>query len=312
MLVHLRQRLIGGRGRPARGERLAFAKLFHLPQPEQQLEVRMGLPHGAGEHIIEAVLVGFDQLLDVVRRPFLPEIDIVLSAHLPDGGDGQIVGAEIERFGEPERQAAAEAAELILGLFHRLRQVRPPGQCELAKRHAPEPAFLGWQQPGDFLESVIPDGTADAHEVNLGRAVTRGPRHRRSSLVVEQHQVGDRVGKTEKPLLQLRPVEGEQQIQHVLGGFRVAHGQVGLQKIDAGGRAVPLGIVMGRDELDDFPRMAGHAQVTRDGDEHVGPRAGRGQHFLVNRHGAGEVLQFERFARLFEPRQHPAGRRRAL
>ncbi len=86
----------------------------------------------------------------------------------------------------------------------------------------------------------------------------------------------------------------------MLRGLRFPYGQIGLKQVDAGRGTVPLRVVTRRDELDDFPRVAGHAEVTGNGHEHVRPVPGGGEHLLVEGHGASGVLEFERFARLLE------------
>ena len=106
-----------------------------------------------------------------------------------------------------------------------------------------------------------------------------------------------------EPVLQLGPVEGEEDVQHVLGRIGVAEGEVGLDQVQAGGRAVPVGVVAGGDQLDDRRQVAGGPEVAGDGDEHVGPVTGRaGEDLLVDREGAGEVARLKAFAGGEEPR----------
>ena len=74
-------------------------------------------------------------------------------------------------------------------------------------------------------------------------------------------------------IFQLRPVQLEQDVQHVLRGVGVANGKVCLEQVQSRRRAVAFGIVARRDELDDFRDVPGRSEVARDCDQHVGPIA---------------------------------------
>ena len=47
-------------------------------------------------------------------------------------------------------------------------------------------------------------------------------------------QLGDRVGEPVEALLELRALQGEENVEHMLRGVRVADRQVGLQEVDPG------------------------------------------------------------------------------
>ena len=70
------------------------------------------------------------------------------------------------------------------------------------------------------------------------------------------HEFTDHVGEAKQALLQLGPVEGEKDVEQVLGRLDEAEGQVGLQEVEAGGRTVAAGIIVGRHQLDEFAHVA--------------------------------------------------------
>jgi hypothetical protein len=77
-----------------------------------------------------------------------------------------------------------------------------------------------------------------------------------------------------------------------------------LEKIEAGGRAVTLGVVTRRDELHDLSDIAARAEIAGERDQHIRSIAGGAQQFLINGHGAGEVFGFEFLACGGEERFH--------
>ena len=164
------------------------------------------------------------------------------------------------------------------------------------------PRAEGRDSMGRPLRPICPTGPRPPRARRLRRR--RPPPPRRPRFVPEQHHVGDDIGESEQALLQLGPIEGEQQIEHMLGGLRIAHRQVGLQQVDAGRRPVAPRVIPRRDEFDDLPRVTGHPEVAGNADQDVRAVAGGGEHLLVDRHRPGAILEFERFARRFEPGEH--------
>jgi hypothetical protein len=124
---------------------------------------------------------------------------------------------------------------------------------------------------------------------------------------VPGHELGDGVGKPKEALLEVGAVEGEEDVEHVLGGLDVADRQVGLQEVEPGGRPVPAGVVVRRHELDQLAHVAAHAEVARDGHQHVGAGAGAGQHLLVDGDGARHIPRLQLGPRIGEARQGAAG-----
>ena len=93
----------------------------------------------------------------------------------------------------------------------------------------------------------------------------------------------------------------------MLGGVGVAQREIGLQQIESGGGSVPGRIVARRDQFHDLAQVAVHPEVARDGHEHVGPVAGRGEHFLINCERRRHILGLELFPRLHQSRPDVAG-----
>ena len=103
-------------------------------------------------------------------------------------------------------------------------------------------------------------------------------------------QLGDRVGEPEEALLQLRALQGEEDVQHVLRGVRVPDRQVGLQEVDPGRGTMAHGVVAGGHELDDLGDVPRGAQVARYCHQDVGAVARAREDLLIDRHGARQVL----------------------
>jgi len=216
---------------------------------------------------------------------------------------------KIQGLGQPERQRAREPRRLVLRQLHRRGQVRVrPGQGELGEGHAAQAPDLGGQDlRGERLKAVEPDGLADAHRGPLGSRRPLGHHRVEARRVTRLDHPGDRIGKPVEPLLELRPVEVEQPVEHVLGRFGVAQGQVGLQQVQPGGRPVALGVVARGDQLDDRRHVPGRTQVARDRRQHAGVVPLRLEQLLVDREGAGQILAFEARARRAEAGQHRRG-----
>lgn len=147
---------------------------------------------------------------------------------------------------------------------------------------------------GHRLQAVKPDWFADTHEGDLRSIGTDGrtPDHAgRRGRVRRGDHFRDRVGEPVEALLQLGSLQTKQNIEHMLRGIRIAHGEVGLQEIEARGRTVALGVVTRRDEFDDFVDVPVRTEIAGDGHEDIGPVSGRArEHVLVERDGGREVF----------------------
>ena len=97
--------------------------------------------------------------------------------------------------------------------------------------------------------------------------------------------------------LQLGPVKGEKDIEHVLGRVRVPYREISLQQVEPGGRTVSVGHVPRGDEFDDLLHMTVGPEVAGNRHEHVGAISSARQHLLVDRHRTGQVLGLEFLAR---------------
>src|SRR5688572_19834516 len=113
-------------------------------------------------------------------------------------------------------------------------------QCQLGERNAPQPSFLRRKDLlGECFEAIEPDRLADRDQSNLGGA-TRGSargwsRQRRSQNLC------DGVGKTMQPILQLRSIQTEKNVEDMLRSIGIAHRKVGLQQIQSRGWTVSIG-----------------------------------------------------------------------
>ena len=77
----------------------------------------------------------------------------------------------------------------------------------------------------------------------------------------------------------------------------MAEGEISLEKIQAGGGAVFLGIVTRSDQLDDAGHVTRGAEIAGNSDEDIGAIAGRGEDLFVDREGARQITGIEAFAR---------------
>ena len=77
------------------------------------------------------------------------------------------------------------------------------------------------------------------------------------AVVFRFDQFGQRVGKTMQPFLELRTLQGKQNVEQVLRCVGVACREVGLKQVQSGCGTVPLGIVARGDEFNDGFDMSG-------------------------------------------------------
>src|ERR1017187_5372656 len=103
------------------------------------------------------------------------------------------------------------------------------------------------------------------------------------------YELGDRVGEPMETVLELRPIEGEKDVEDVLRRVGVADGEVGLEKVDSDREPVALRVIARGDQLDDLGNVARGPEIAGDRHKHVGAVAGVHEHFLVDRDGPPEV-----------------------
>ena len=155
------------------------------------------------------------------------------------------------------------------------------------------------------LEPVEPDRLADAREADLG-VFRRGARvaggaallgrdllRGRGGGLVAGHELGDDVGEPEETLLEVGPVEREKDVEDVLRGLEVADGEIGLEEVEPGGRAVAGRVVVRGNQLDQLAHVAADAEFAGNRHEHIGPRARAGEDLGVDGDGRGDVARLE-------------------
>jgi hypothetical protein len=118
-------------------------------------------------------------------------------------------------------------------------------------------------------------------------------------------QLGDGVREPVEAVLELRPVEREEDVEDVLRGVGVPDREEGLDQVDSGRGPVAQGVVARGDQVDDLGNVPGGAQVARDGDKDVGPVACDGEDLLVDGQGPLQVLLVQLLARREEPGATP-------
>ncbi|MCH7599783.1 MAG: hypothetical protein IH973_08510 [Myxococcales bacterium] len=148
------------------------------------------------------------------------------------------------------------------------------------------------------MQTLRPDRPFDGQQF----AIDRFARRRRLSLgrFVELAKF---IGIVEQVIPQVRTVQAEQLVQQFLAIVHFSGLQIRLQEIDARARVVPLGIVDGLHDVENFGDVAVVAQVTRDHHQHVGLIGGQLQHVRVVLSGVGEVPFFQGAAR--QPQLRP-------
>jgi hypothetical protein len=110
-----------------------------------------------------------------------------------------------------------------------------------------------------------------------------------------------------EPVFELGTIELEEHVEHVLRGVGLAEREVGLEKIEAGGRTVDLRVIARSDQLDDLGNMPGRAEIAGDRDEDIGAFPGRGENLLINGQSAGEIFGLESLTGGGEAREDVAG-----
>ena len=162
-----------------------------------------------------------------------------------------------------------------------------------------------------LIEAIKPDRFADAREVDLDfqlfDAALVGQHGGMRNWLAPGHQVGQGIGKSKKPFFQFRPLEREEYVEQMLGGFDIARDQVGLKQVQPRGRAVAGRIIARRDQLDQLLDVAVHPQIARNGHQHIGAGSSGREHLFIDGEGSGQILGIELGARLRQLRHDPPG-----
>ena len=113
-----------------------------------------------------------------------------------------------------------------------------------------------------------------------------------------------------EPLLQLGPLEGKQDVEHMLRGIGLAQHQISLEQVQSGRGTVALGVVARRHQIHDFPDVSVDSKVGRDGHQHIGAVTRHRQHLFVKDEGARKILCLKPLAGGDQLGEHAAAGRR--